>query len=242
MGTTRKIGLARTLSKRGLCSRTQAFILVRAGRVLVNRVVRRDPEFPVRHTDDLRVDGEPLRAPERTYLMMNKSRGLVTTASDERSRSTVYSLLPPGLPWVAPVGRLDKASEGLLLFTNDSQWAAQITSPESSMEKTYRVQIGVVADQALLDKLIEGVTVRRERLKAVRASIVRTGKRNSWIEIVLDEGRNRQIRRMLNAQGVEVLRLIRVAIGPLRLGDLPKGAVRSLTADEKKALDRCLGS
>ncbi len=215
-------------------------MLVRSGRVSVNGRVHRDPEYPVRATDRITVDGQSIAAAEKLYLMMNKPRGLVTTAADEKGRATVYSLLDPALGWLAPVGRLDQASEGLLLLTNDSAWAASIAAPESHVEKTYRVQIAAVADAALLSKLIAGVKEGSEVLRALRASILRVGKRNSWVELVLDEGRNRQIRRMFAVLGIEVLRLLRVAIGPLSLGDLAKGQVRSLTPEEKVALDSAL--
>jgi len=137
---------------------------------------------------------------------------------------------------VAPVGRLDKASEGLLLLTNDPAWAARITSPESHIEKTYHVQVATVANQALLDQLTAGCNQGGEFLCVKRATIVRTGEKNSWLEIVLDEGKNRHIRRLLAALRVEVLRLVRVAIGPLQLGELVKGSVRSLTREERDAL------
>lgn len=238
----RRIGLARTLSKRGYCSRAQAFILIREGRVAVNGQIQSNPEFPLRANDAITVDGQPLKVPEKLYLMMNKPRGLVTTASDEKNRPTVYSLLDPVLPWVAPVGRLDQASEGLLLFTNDSEWAARIAAPESHVEKTYRVQIAAIADDALLARLCAGVLDAAEHLHATRASILRTGQKNSWVELVLEEGKNRQIRRMFAAEGIDVLRLVRVAIGPLALGTLPKSTVRSLTTSEKQALDASVPS
>ncbi len=171
---------------------------------------------------------------------MNKPRSLVTTADDEKGRETVYAKLPKGLPWMGPVGRLDKASEGLLLFTNDTEWAARITSPESHLDKTYHVQIGAIASNELLGSLMGGVKIDAEVLSAKSAQRIREGEKNSWIEIVLHEGKNRQIRRMLEARGVEVLRLIRVAIGPLKLAELQKGAARALTTDEKKYLDNAL--
>jgi 23S rRNA pseudouridine2605 synthase len=164
----------------------------------------------------------------------------VTTASDEQGRETVYSLLPPSAPWVAPVGRLDKASEGLLLFTNDSNWAARITDPESHLNKTYHVQIAALAEPPLLENLQSGVRDKGELLRAKSACVLRSGKKHSWIEIVLDEGKNRQIRRMLEASRIEVLRLVRVAIGPLVLGDLPKGKTRALTTAEIRALDSAM--
>jgi 23S rRNA pseudouridine2605 synthase len=165
----------------------------------------------------------------------------VTTAEDERGRETVYAGLPTALPWMAPVGRLDKASEGLLLFTNDSEWAARITAPESHLEKTYHVQIGAVAENELLAALTSGVRCGDgELLKAKRATRIRAGEKNSWIEMVLEEGKNRQLRRMLEARGVEVLRLIRVAIGPLQLGRLDKGQARELTTEEQNKITATL--
>jgi 23S rRNA pseudouridine2605 synthase len=240
---SRRVGLARALSKLGYCSRSGAFDLVRAGRVRLNGASRRDPEAPVRlEKDRIEVDGRPIATAARVYLMLNKPRGTVTTASDEQSRQTVYAFLDPHLlPWVAPVGRLDKASEGLLLLTNDSEWAARALAPATHLDKTYHVQIGKVADSELLAALGRGVrTPEGDALRARSVRILRGGERNTWLEIVLDEGRNRHIRRMLQVLGVEVLRLVRVAIGPLILGELPKGGVRPLTATEKRAIDRAM--
>jgi len=237
---SRNVGLARALSKLGYCSRSQAAELIRAGRVRLKGAAARDPEMPVRlGRDRIEVDGSAVRAGEKLYLMLNKPRGVVTTASDERGRETVYSCLPPDLPWVAPVGRLDKASEGLLLLTNDSEWAARIIAPESHVEKTYHVQIGAPADDNVAGAMIRGVRGGDggELLRAKSARVLRSGERNAWLEVVLDEGKNRQIRRMLEALGIEVLRLVRVAIGPLALGKLPKGAHRTLTPRERITLD-----
>jgi 23S rRNA pseudouridine2605 synthase len=208
----------------------------------VNGVVRRDTETPVRlGKDRIEVDGGQLNATAKIYLVLNKPRGIVTTASDEKGRDTVYSLLGAELPWVAPVGRLDKASEGLLLLTNDSGWGARVTAPETHLDKTYHVQIGRIADVALLETLKNGIRTKEgDTLRVKEASPLRQGERNSWLEIILDEGRNRHVRRMLESLNIEVLRLIRVAIGPLALGDLAKGAVRPLTSGEKLALDRTM--
>jgi len=238
----RKIGLARALSKLGYCSRSQAAELIRAGRVRLNQEVRRDPETPVRlERDRVVVDGKAIEAPSKIYLMMNKPRGLITTASDEKGRETVYSLLDDSLPWVAPVGRLDKASEGLLLLTNDSEWGARVAAPETHLEKTYHVQVGIVADDKLTQAMLAGIrTEEGDVLRALRVRRLRAGEKNCWLEIVLDEGKNRQIRRMLKELGVEVLRLVRVSIGPLQLGKLAKGAHRVLTAEEKVAIDRAM--
>jgi 23S rRNA pseudouridine2605 synthase len=202
--------------------------------VRVNDILVRDPEFPVRQgLDRVSLDDRDATASGRLVIMLNKPRGLVTTTQDEQGRDTVYRCLEgSGLPWLAPVGRLDKASEGLLLFTNDPEWAARITSPETGPDKTYHVQINRLPDANLLARLTQGVDVEGEHLSAKQARVLRTGERNAWLEIVLDEGRNRQIRRLLAALDGSVLRLMRVAVGSLSLGDLPKGAWRALSVGE----------
>ena len=216
--------------------------MICAGRVTLNGRTRRDPETPVHLNEDrILIDGRPVDAQARVYLMLNKPRGVVTTASDEKGRETVYAYVGEGLPWVAPVGRLDKASEGLLLLSNDSEWSARILAPAKHLDKTYHVQVGTVADTALLDSMRKGIqTDDGDFLRAKSARILRGGQRNTWLEVVLDEGKNRHIRRLLGQLGVEVLRLVRVAIGPLALGELPKGSLRPLTAAEKQALDRAV--
>jgi 23S rRNA pseudouridine2605 synthase len=238
---SRKTGLARALSKLGYCSRSQAARLIRAGRVTVNGATRRDPETPTRvDRDRIIVDGQTIHQERHTYLMMNKPRGLVTTASDEKGRETVYSILKPeeqSLSWVAPVGRLDKASEGLLLLTNDSEWGSRVSAPETHLHKTHHVQIDAVIDGRVTQAIERGVMVDNEYLRAHRCRLLRSGEKNCWLEITLDEGKNRQIRRLLDALDFEVLRLVRVAIGPLQLGTLRKGAHRSLTSEEKAELD-----
>lgn len=237
-GGERRVGLARALSKLGYCSRSAASELIRAGRVRLNGAIRRNPETPVRiATDCIEVDGKSITAPTKIYLMLNKSRGVVTTASDEKGRETVYDYLDPGMKWIAPIGRLDKASEGLLLLTNDSEWGAKVAAPETHLDKVYHVQIAGAPDESLLTQLERGIKSDGDFLRAKHARILRRGERNCWLELVLDEGKNRQIRRMLEESGVEVLRLIRVAIGPLNLGDLAKGKSRKLTREEKKLLD-----
>ncbi|WP_440225819.1 pseudouridine synthase [Dokdonella sp. MW10] len=231
-------GLARVLSKRGLCSRTQAARWIVEGRVRVDGRLVRDPESRTRTEAAIVVEGlEAAAAVERRYVMLDKPRGLVTTTADEQGRDTVYRAFDgAGLPWLAPVGRLDKASEGLLLFTNDPAWAAAVTSPEHGPDKTYHVQVDALLDTAALDRLREGVVDAGEHLAAKHVRELRRGTRNSWLEIVLDEGRNRQIRRLLAAHGIGVLRLVRVAIGALTLGALVRGAWRDLTAEEVAAL------
>jgi 23S rRNA pseudouridine2605 synthase len=233
------MGLARVLSKLGYCSRSEAWRLIQSGRVRVNGAVIRDPEHRTRRgSDRIEVDCQPIHAERKIYLMLNKPRGLVTTTADEQGRPTVFECLATTgeLPRVFPVGRLDKASEGLLLLTNDTGWAARIADPTSHLHKTYHVQVDCVADAALLRRMETGVAESGEVLKAKRVSILRRGEKNSWLEIVLDEGRNRHIRRLLAALSVNVLRLVRVSIGPLQLGGLPKGESRALTAGEVQAL------
>ncbi len=258
-----KFGLARTLSKLGYCSRSRAADLIQAGRVSLDGKICRNPETPVSDSrNEIAVDGKPIRQQKRIYLMLNKPRGVITTASDEKRRETIYTVLKKhslagkssnkdaGVSsneekeaelWIAPVGRLDQASEGLLLLTNDSEWAARITAPETHLDKTYHVQIATVASEEFLQTLLRGVETREGMLlRAKRVRRLRAGNKNCWLEIVLDEGRNRQIRRMMESMGVEVLRLVRVAIGPLLLGNLGKGEYRSVTNDEKRMLDRAM--
>jgi 23S rRNA pseudouridine2605 synthase len=204
--------------------------------VRVNGRLVKDPEFPVNQgSDSVTVDGQE-NAPARMVFMLNKPRGLVTTTRDEQGRDTVYSCFKGAdLPWLAPIGRLDKASEGLLLFSNDPAWAARVAHP-SGPNKTYHVQIDRLPDNALLGALERGTSVDGERLAAKSAQILRSGQKNAWLEITLEEGRNRQIRRLLSAFDVSVLRLVRVSVGHLQLGALPKGGWRKLTEQEIEML------
>jgi len=230
-------GAARAISKLRLGSRTQAAQWVKDGRVRVNGRVVTDPEFPVHHGRD-RVAVEGLEGSQpRLVVMLNKPRGLVTTTRDEQGRDTVYGCFAGAdLPWLAPVGRLDKASEGLLLFSNDPAWAARVTHPATGPDKTYHVQIDRVPDGAMMANLSRGANVDGELLRAKTIRALRSGQKNSWLEITLDEGRNRQIRRLLGAFDIGVLRLIRVCIGELELGQLPKGGWRVVTEHEIESL------
>lgn len=231
-------GLARIMSKRGLCSRSQAECLIREGRVRLDGRAVRDPEHPADLAQArIDIDGAAPAPALPRYLMLNKPRGLVTTTNDERGRDTVYRCFDgTDLGWIAPVGRLDKASEGLLLFTSDSQWAARITDPGSGPDKTYHVQVDRIPDAATLSALHAGVAAEGEWLRAASVALLRAGGKHAWLQVTLDEGRNRQIRRLLAAFDIGVLRLVRVAIGPLALGELPKGQWRELSAGEIAAL------
>lgn len=234
------LGLARALSKMGVASRTAATVLIEAGRVSVNGQVLRNPEARINMTRDrIALDNTPLSEIPKRYIAVNKPRGLVTTTSDEQGRATVYVCLSEAdhHAWLAPVGRLDKASEGLIFFTNDTAWAQRILHPASHLSKTYHVQVSRLFnedDVAQLQHgmmLDDGVFARAEQVR-----VLRSGQKNCWLEIVLHQGINRQIRRMLAVLDTEVLRLIRVAIGSVTLGTLPKGQSRPLTADELKSL------
>jgi 23S rRNA pseudouridine2605 synthase len=214
--------------------------MISSGRVLVNGVVCQDAETPVNlDHDTIEVDGRRAVPTAKVYVMLNKPRGLLTTTADEKGRRTVYDCLSDAnLPWLAPVGRLDKASEGLLLLTNDTQWAARILAPETHLEKIYHVQIDCLADESLLRGMVEGVTMGDGDFLSVKGvRPLRYGSRNSWLEVVLEQGKNRHIRRLLAALGVNVLRLVRVAIGPLQLGTLAKGKFRQLSEPERRALE-----
>lgn len=236
----RRIGVARWLSKQGVLSRSLAEAAVRDGRVRLNGRVVHDPETGVDEASPrVELDGAAIEAPTRRYLALNKPRGLVTTARDEQGRDTVYRCFDGvDLGWIAPVGRLDKASEGLLLFSNDPEWAAAITDPERGPAKSYHVQVAGIPDARTLERMCGGVEVGGESMAVSSVTVLRSGERNAWLEIVLDEGRNRQIRRIVEALGFDVLRLVRVSIGPVALGELPKGQWRDLDAAEVSALAR----
>jgi 23S rRNA pseudouridine2605 synthase len=239
----KRVTLSRALSKLGYCSRTQGEELIHAGRVAVaGRVVTDIDAWIDLATATITVDGKAVAAEKPVYLMLNKPRGLVTTRHDPQGRPTVFDCLKEGdHTHLSPVGRLDKASEGLLLFTNDTQFANALLDPETHVSKTYHVQVDAVVDAAVLAAMTRGLEHEGERLTARRAEKLREGGRNSWLEIELDEGKNRQIRRMLEVCDIATLRLVRVAIGNLALGELEKGAVRALTDAEVEDLRRLTG-
>lgn len=237
----RGVSIPRALSKLGVCSRSEGERLVEAGRVRVDGKTVRDTTLRVRpETSLIEVDGSAVARATRVYLALNKPRGLVTTRDDPRGRATIYECLTDdALPFVGPVGRLDKASEGLLLLTNDSRWSARLLDPLSHVDKTYHVQVRGPLLETIIARAANGVVDPEsgEHLSIKRISLVRTGSRSTaWFEVVIDEGKNRHLRRVFSALDVEVLRLVRVAIGPLVLGTLAKGAWRFLTGDEVRAL------
>ncbi len=239
-------GVARVISKRGFCSRSIAENLVREGRVSLRGKIVRDPDTPAYENDEIAVDGTPVEAAQKFYFAMNKPRGIVTTASDEKGRKTVmdlfreqYARLFPGkhVPHISPMGRLDAASEGLLLFTNDTQWADALLDPRDQKAhiKIYRVQVAGHPTNADLAKMEKGFNVpprvfgeSEEFMHAQRAAIVSVGEKNCWLEITLSEGKNREIRRMLAHLGYEVMQLVRIQFDKYTLSDLKPGEIREI--------------
>ena len=235
-----RMHLNRALSKLGLCSRTVAGLWIAEGRVRVNGRPADDPEQWVELGVDRIEAGSgagPSPARDRVYLRMHKPAGYVTTRSDELGRKTVYDLLPEDLRggWVFPVGRLDKDSEGLLLLTDDGAWADRLTDPAGHVDKEYRVKLDRKPLAADLETLRQGGLKIAGRLTLPAGIETESG---AWCRVRLREGLNRQIRRMFHARGYTVKRLIRVAIGPLALGDLEPGAVLPLEKRWVEALGR----
>jgi 23S rRNA pseudouridine2605 synthase len=240
-GKSGTVSIARALSKLGACSRSEGERLIEAGRVRVDGIVVRDKSVRVQpETDQIEIDGAPIAAATRVYIALNKPRGLVSTRDDPQGRPTIYECLTdPSIPFVGPVGRLDKASEGLLLLTNDSRWAARLLDPASHVDKTYHIQVRGAGLDTIVERVGGGITESEtgERLAVKQISLLRTGSRNTaWFEARLDEGKNRHLRRVFAQLDVEVLRLVRTAIGSLILGDLAKGAWRFLDAGEIRML------
>ena len=186
----------------------------------------KSPAFNVSETDDVRVDGKPLAAPERTRLFLfHKPRGLVTTARDPEGRKTVFAVLPPDLPRLVAIGRLDINTEGLLLLTNDGGLSRVLELPSTGWLRRYRVRAHGTIDQAALDRLADGVTIDGVDYLGVEAKLDREQGANAWLTLGLREGKNREIKKILEHLGLAVNRLIRVSFGPFELGDLPEGEV-----------------
>lgn len=233
----KKVSLARALSKMGVVSRRQAGEWIQAGRVSVNGRCLRNPEVRVDPDREvIRVDDRVIEAARPLYLMMNKPKGVVTTRSDEKGRKTVYDLLS-GDQWIFPVGRLDRETSGLLLLTNDTQWGNRIVAPESKVPKVYHVKLNRPIGKGDLEKLESGILLDEGKTLPAKAALLRETEKGCWIALTLQEGKNRQVRRMCEALGYEVENLVRVQIGPLKLGDLPSGGVRPLTRAERQALN-----
>ncbi len=221
--------VAKVIARAGLCSRRDAEGWIAAGRVSVNGQVLTSPALNVGPDDDVRVDGEPLAEPERTRLFaFHKPKGLVTTARDPERRPTVFDALPKDLPRLVAIGRLDINTEGLLLFTNDGGLARVLELPATGWLRRYRVRAHGEISQAKLDELSLGVTVDGVDYAGIEARLERQQGSNVWLTMGLREGKNREIKRVLEHLGLTVTRLIRVSFGPFELADLPEGAVQEI--------------
>jgi 23S rRNA pseudouridine2605 synthase len=221
--------IARRLARAGVASRRAAEILIAAGRVAVNGRVVQGPALNVTADDVVTVDGKPVAAPEPARLWRyHKPAGLVTTERDEKGRDTVFAHLPAELPRVLSVGRLDMSSEGLLLLTNDGALKRRLELPSTGWVRKYRVRARGEPDDAALEPLRRGITVGGERFRPMRVTIDRQQGANVWLTVGLREGKNREVRRALEAVGLVVNRLIRVSYGPFQLGDLPPGGVEEV--------------
>jgi 23S rRNA pseudouridine2605 synthase len=233
----RRVQLHRALSKLGWGSRTQAWDWIRGGEVSVDGRIVTDPLTWV-DLDRQQVQrlGRDTPTAPATTVALHKPAGVVTTRSDERGRQTVYDLLPPGLPWVFPAGRLDADSEGLLILTNDSSLAVRLTEPEHHIPKAYRVTVRGSPSEEALAALRRGIVLSDGPTRPARVRVVERGERAAVVDVVLTEGRNRQVRRMWAAVGHKVRRLVRVAIGGYTLDDLAPGACRPLSAADVRRL------
>ncbi len=242
MSQTEKTGerIAKVIARAGICSRRDAEKLIAAGRVSVDGTVIRSPALDVTPDQAIVVDGKPLPGAERTRLFrLHKKRGLVTTARDPQGRPTVFDALPPGLPRLISIGRLDINSEGLLLLTNDGELARRLELPATGWVRRYRVRVNGDVEPSALKKLADGIIVDGVRYGAVRAALDRQQGDNAWLTMSLTEGRNREIRKLCEHFGWQVNRLIRIAYGPFQLGVLEAGAVEEVTG---KVLREQLGT
>jgi 23S rRNA pseudouridine2605 synthase len=229
--------LERVLSKAGAGSRTEARSWIGAGRVSVNGKVIRTPDHWVdMAADRVLLDGRPVRAARKIYVLLYKPKGYITTYKDPEGRPTVYDLIGGIDAWIAPVGRLDLDTSGLLLLTNDTAFAERLTNPAFKVAKAYQVKASTRLDDEQLEHLRRGVTLSDGPTRPAVVRRIRDSEKYSVIEITITEGRNRQVRRMLEAIGSKVLKLVRTGIGPLRIDDLLIGKHRELTREEVAAL------
>ncbi len=229
--------LERVLSKAGVGSRTEARKWIAEGRVRVNGHVVTDPdEWIDLQRDRVAFDGKPLRKTERTYLLLYKPKGYLTTYRDPQGRPTIYDLLPDRDRYLFPVGRLDLETSGLLILTNDTAFAERLTNPDYKVPKTYLVKASKHLSDEQLDQLRNGVILRDGVTRPALVQRLRESGGKTVFEITITEGRNRQVRRMVEALDAKVLKLVRVSIGPIRIGDLEIGKARKLTAAEIKSL------
>jgi 23S rRNA pseudouridine2605 synthase len=229
--------LERVLSKAGLGSRVEARRWIHAGRVAVNgRTIRNPDHWIDLERDRVRFDGQPLEARERAYLLLYKPTGYLTTYRDPQQRPTVYDLIRDVGTFLSPVGRLDLDTSGLLLMTNDNQFAERVTNPGSHVPKTYLVKASTRLSDDQLQQLRDGLNLADGRTRAADVVRIRESDKYTHFEITLTEGRNRQVRRMVEALGGTVLELVRVRIGPIGIGTLAIGKWRWLTPEETRII------
>jgi len=225
--------LDRVISKAGLGSRATARRWIASGRVSVNGKTIQTPDYWVDpERDKVTLDGKPVRAGKKIYLLLYKPKGYLTTHRDPEGRPTVYDLIPGIGAWLVPVGRLDLDTSGLLILTNDTQFAERLTNPEHKIPKTYQLKASTRLNDPQIDQLRKGVTLSDGPTRPAVVKRLRDTAKYTFLEITITEGRNRQVRRMLEATGSKVLKLVRIAIGDVRIGELPIGKHRPLTEDE----------
>ncbi|MEX2264514.1 MAG: pseudouridine synthase [Bryobacteraceae bacterium] len=228
--------LERAISKAGIGSRTEARRWIADGKIAVNGRTVKDPDRWVDlERDRVTMDGKPVRPGRKIYLLLYKPKGYITTYKDPQGRPTVYDLIDTG-EWVFPVGRLDLDTSGLLILTNDAQFAERLANPEYKAPKTYQVKASTRLTDDQLDALRRGVDLSDGPTRPARVTRLRDSEKYTFLEMTITEGRNRQVRRMVEAVGSKVLKLVRTAIGPVRIGDLPIGKTRPLTKPEIQAL------
>jgi 23S rRNA pseudouridine2605 synthase len=229
--------LERVFSKAGFGSRTDARSWIAAGRVAVNGKIVRDADRWIDLEEDrVTLDGKPVRPATRTYVLLYKPKGYLTTYRDPEGRPTVYDLLDGMETWLSPVGRLDLDTSGLLLMTNDTAFAEAIANPEHKVAKTYQVKAATLLGEDQLKQLRGGVMLNDGPTRPAEVRRLRDRGKHTFLELTITEGRNRQVRRMIEAVGSRVLKLVRTAIGPVRIGDLPIGKWRALTREEVRTL------
>jgi len=229
--------LERVISKAGLGSRTEARRWIATGRVRVNGKLIQTPDFWVDMArDNITLDGKPVSGGPKIYLLLYKPKGYLTTYKDPEGRTTVYDLISDLGAWVFPVGRLDLDTSGLLILTNDTQFAERLTNPDYKIPKTYQVKTASLLTEEQLNQLRRGVTLADGPTRPALVKRLRDSAKYTVVEITITEGRNRQVRRMIEAIGSKVLKLVRTAIGPIRIGDQRIGSYRPLTADEIRSL------
>jgi 23S rRNA pseudouridine2605 synthase len=234
--------IAKLLARAGIASRREIERMIAEGRIAINGETVEKPATLLASLHGVTVDGKPVKPPAPTRLFRyHKPAGLLTAERDPKGRPTIYDRLPPGLPRVMPVGRLDLNTEGLLLLTTDGEFKRQLELPATGVERSYRARVFGEVSQAQLEELIHGIEIEGVRYGSIDANLERRTGRNAWVEMRLKEGKNREVRRVLEHLGLRVSRLIRTAYGPFPLADLPAGAVDEVRQHDLVAFRKTLG-